>query len=50
MAPLVDLVEPRQRCGSVLGHINAMAEDGEWHCHLPHGHDDVCLAPDGTTW
>jgi Domain of unknown function (DUF397) len=39
-----------QRCSGVLGHINGLAEDGEWHCHLPHGHDGVCLAPDGTTW
>ncbi len=39
-----------QRCRSVLGHINSLAEDGEWHCHLPYGHDGVCLAPDGTTW
>jgi hypothetical protein len=39
-----------QRCGGVLGHINGLAEDGEWHCHLPDGHDDVCLVPDGTTW
>jgi hypothetical protein len=38
------------RCSGVLGHINSLAEDGEWHCHLPHGHDGVCLAPDGTTW
>ncbi|MDT7711859.1 MAG: hypothetical protein QOG46_548 [Pseudonocardiales bacterium] len=40
----------RQRCDGALGHINALAEDGEWHCHLPHGHDGVCLALDGTTW
>jgi hypothetical protein len=39
-----------QRCSGVLGHINCLAEDGEWHCQLPHGHDGVCLAPDGTTW
>jgi hypothetical protein len=39
-----------QRCSGVLGHINSLAEDGEWHCHLPEGHDGVCLAPDGTTW
>jgi hypothetical protein len=39
-----------QRCSGVLGPINGLAEDGEWHCHLPHGHDGVCLAPDGTTW
>jgi hypothetical protein len=38
------------RCGGVLGHINGLAEDGEWHCHLPEGHDGVCRAPDGTTW
>lgn len=39
-----------QRCHSVLGHINGLAEDGEWHCQLPEGHDGVCLAWDGTTW
>jgi hypothetical protein len=39
-----------QRCSGVLGHINSLAEDGEWYCHLPHGHDGVCLAPDSTTW
>ena len=38
------------RCGGVLGHINSLAEDGEWHCYLPDGHDGVCRAPDGTTW
>lgn len=52
MVTLVDdlpLLES-QRCGCVLSHINGLAEDGEWHCHLPEGHDGVCLAPDGTTW
>jgi hypothetical protein len=49
-APDLYLEDPRQRCSSVLGHINGMTEDGQWHCHLPHGHADVCLAPDGTTW
>jgi hypothetical protein len=39
-----------QRCGSVLKHINGLAEDGEWHCHLPESHDGVCRAPDGTIW
>lgn len=39
-----------RRCGSALAHINSLAEDGEWLCHLPEGHDDVCRAPDGTTW
>ncbi len=39
-----------QRCGAVLGHINSLAEDDEWHCHLPDGHDGSCQAPDGTTW
>jgi hypothetical protein len=39
-----------QRCSSVLGHINSLAEDDEWHCRLPNGHDDVCRASDGTTW
>lgn len=39
-----------QRCSGALGHINGLAEDGEWHCHLPYGHDGVCLALDGTTW
>jgi hypothetical protein len=43
-------VADSQRCSGVLGHINSLAEDGEWHCHLPEGHDGVCLAPDGTTW
>lgn len=38
------------RCGGVLSHINSLAEDGEWRCYLPDGHDDVCQAPDGTTW
>lgn len=38
------------RCGGVLSHINSLAEDGEWRCYLPDGHDDVCRAPDGTTW
>jgi hypothetical protein len=39
-----------QRRGGALGHINNLAEDGEWRCHLPHGHDGVCLAPEGATW
>ena len=39
-----------RRCGGALAHINSLAEDGEWLCHLPEGHDDVCQAPDGTTW
>ncbi|MDQ4091987.1 MAG: hypothetical protein M3143_00745 [Actinomycetota bacterium] len=39
-----------RRCGGTLAHINSLAEDGEWLCHLPEGHDDVCRAPDGTTW
>ncbi|MGH3963854.1 MAG: hypothetical protein ACRDRY_11455, partial [Pseudonocardiaceae bacterium] len=39
-----------RRCGGVLSHIYSLAEDGEWLCHLPDGHDDVCRAPDGTTW
>lgn len=39
-----------RRCGGVLSHINSLAEDGEWLCHLPDGHDDVCRALDGTTW
>lgn len=50
-APVHDLrsVDFR-RCGGVLSHIYSLAEDGEWLCHLPDGHDDVCRAPDGTTW
>jgi hypothetical protein len=39
-----------QRCSGALGHIYGLAEDGEWHCHLPQGHDGVCLALDGTRW
>ena len=39
-----------QRCRSVLGPINRLAEDGEWHCQLLEGHSGVCCAPDGTTW
>jgi hypothetical protein len=38
------------RCGSVLGHINSLAEDDQWHCQLPEGHEGLCQAPDGTTW
>jgi hypothetical protein len=25
----------------VLGHLNGLTVDGEWHCHLPHDHDGV---------
>jgi hypothetical protein len=50
MVPVVDVEDFLQRCESTLGHINSMAEDDEWHCHLPDGHDGVCLALDGTTW
>jgi hypothetical protein len=50
MAPVVDMADFLQRCESTLGHINSMAEDDEWHCYLPDGHDGVCLALDGTTW
>ena len=39
-----------RRCGDALMHINSLAEDDEWLCDLPEGHDDVCRAPDGTTW
>src|SRR5579884_1464149 len=35
------------RCASVLGHINSLADDDEWHCQLPEGHEDPCQAPDG---
>jgi hypothetical protein len=49
LAPDLCRVAP-QRCLSVLGHINGLAEDGEWHCQLPDGHDGVCRAPEGTTW
>jgi hypothetical protein len=38
------------RCGSVLGHINGLAEDGEWHCQLAEGHEGPCRAADGTAW
>lgn len=38
------------RCDSVLGHIYSLAEDDQWHCQLPDGHQGLCQAPDGTTW
>lgn len=44
------VTNPAQRCSGALGHIYGLAEDGEWHCHLPQGHDGVCLALDGTRW
>jgi hypothetical protein len=50
VVPVLSVANPQRRCSSVLGHINNLAGDGEWHCHLPHDHDGVCLAPDGTTW
>jgi hypothetical protein len=38
------------RCDSVLGPIYSLAEDDQWHCQLPEGHEGLCQAPDGTTW
>lgn len=38
------------RCASVLGHINSLADDDEWHCQRLDGHEGLCRAPDGTTW
>jgi hypothetical protein len=38
------------RCGGVLGHIYSLAEDDQWHCQLPEGHEGLCQAPDGTIW
>lgn len=38
------------RCDSVLEHIYSLAEDDQWHCQLPEGHQGPCQAPDGTTW